>query len=361
MTSEGRALRILIPVLGFGRTGGNRVLAELANAWREAGHDVSFACPATSDAPYFPTTVAIHWLGPAGESVPGPLGHGQTGASNVRSVFGGVRRLHREFDIVVANHSLTPWPILLAGVPRAKRFYYIQAYEPEYYALERRPLMWLAARLSYALPFTQIANATIYRHRFVRPAAIVPFGIDLDLFRPRTARRRQPGDGLVIGCIGRSEPQKGTPYVLEAFERLHARAPQHRLRIAYGNLPAGWGHEAAEVVLPANDAELAAFYRSLDVLVAAGTVQHGAPHYPALEALASGVALVTTGFQPATAENAWLVPNRDPGAIAAAIEQIASAPAEAARRSSLGLEAVRPFAWSAVARSAIAAFNRRKP
>ncbi|WP_447407026.1 hypothetical protein, partial [Clostridium perfringens] len=76
---------------------------------------------------------------------------------------------------------------------------------------------------------------------------------------------------MVVGCIGRSEPQKGTGYVLEAFQELHAKDPRHRLRIAYGNLPEGWSHEAAEIVVPRNDVELAAFYRSLDVLVAAGT------------------------------------------------------------------------------------------
>lgn len=133
--------------------------------------------------------------------------------------------------------------------------------------------------------------------------------------------------------------------------RLHAYAN-------WGNLPEGWSHEAAEIVVPRNDVELAAFYRSLDVLVAAGTVQHGAPHYPALEALASGVALVTTGFEPATADNAWLVPNRDSRAIADTLETIAANPAEAAHRTELGLAAVVPFAWSVVADQALDTFRR---
>lgn len=342
-------MRILIPVLGFARAGGYRVLSELANAWIRAGNEVEFVAPATSASPYFPTVAHVHWVGVRGEDVGGPLGEGETGSGNLLALFAGIRRLHPGHDVVLANHSLTTWPVVFSGVPRRKRFYYVQAYEPEYYALERQYLLWALSRFSYALPLTQLANASIYHHVFVRPVAVVPFGIDLSLFRPKAPSMRRAGDPLIVGCIGRREPQKGTNYVLDAFERLYATDPRHRLRVAFGNLPEGWSHPAAEIVMPTNDSELAAFYRSIDVLVAAGTVQHGAPHYPALEALASGTALVTTGFQPATENNAWLVPNRDPAAIAGALREIAQNPNKADRRTAMGLDAVKPFSWNKVA------------
>jgi len=41
---------------------------------------------------------------------------------------------------------------------------------------------------------------------------------------------------------------------------------------------------ACVVVVPGNDTELADYYRSVDILIAPGTVQHGAPHYPVMEA-----------------------------------------------------------------------------
>lgn len=352
-------MRILIPILGFARTGGYRVLSELANAWSRDGHEVAFAAPATSIAPYFPTSACIHWLGAHGEELDAPHGQGETGIGNLRALLGGVRRLHHGYDVVLANHSLTTWPVAFMGVPRRKRFYYVQAYEPEYYALEHRWDLWTLSYFSYALPLTQISNAAIYQHPFLKPVEIVPFGIDLGLFHPKAPVMRQPGAPLTVGCIGRTEPQKGTPYVLEAFEQLYARDPRHRLRIAYGNLPEGWSHAAADVVMPSNDAELAAFYRSVDVLVAAGTVQHGAPHYPALEALASGTALVTTGFLPATANNAWLVPNRDSAAIAATLEHISKNPEETAQKTRAGLDAVQRFAWPEVADSFIKIFRAK--
>lgn len=350
-------MRILIPVLGFAKAGGYRVLSEFANQWIAMGHEVAFAAPATGVLPYFPTRAPVHWLGPHGEHINQPHGVGETGLGNMRALFGGVRRLQNDYDVLLANHSLTTWPVALSGAAWSKCFYYIQAYEPEYYALERRRILWLLARLSYALPLTQLANAAIYQHALVRPVDIIPFGIDLATFHPKPLMAREAGAPIVIGCIGRNEPQKGTPYALEAFQRLHARDPRHRLRVAYGNLPEGWHHPAAEIVVPRNDAELAAYYRSIDVLVAAGTVQHGAPHYPALEALASGTALVTTGFQPATTDNAWLVPNKDSASIADTLAQIVANPFETARKSALGIEAVTQFAWDKVADRALRHFQ----
>ena len=91
------------------------------------------------------------------------------------------------------------------------------------------------------------------------------------------------------------------------------------LRIAYGNLPLNWKHEKCEVVIPNNDEELADYYRGLDILVAPGTVQHGAPHYPVLEAGACGVAVVTTGYMGANLETAWIVRNKDVNSIIGAI------------------------------------------
>lgn len=56
-------------------------------------------------------------------------------------------------------------------------------------------------------------------------------------------------------------------------------------------------------VFPKNDEELAFFYRSLDILIAAGHIQLGACHYPVLEGLASGVAVIHSGYLPGTSAN----------------------------------------------------------
>lgn len=350
-------MRILIPILGFGRSGGNRVLSRLADNWILNGHEVVFAAPATSAEPYFPTEARIVWVGQAGERVEAPAGSGESGLGNLLALTRGLGAIHSTFDIVFANHSLTTWPVLFSRVPRKKRFFYIQAYEPEYYALESRWLLWLISRFAYALPFTQIANSKIYNRFFLHPKKIIPFGIDLDIFHPRAYSNRLPGDPLLIGCIGRKEPQKGTAYILDAFQKIYAQDPRYRLKVAFGNLPGGWTHDAMDVVFPDTDEDLASFYRSVDVIVAAGTVQHGAPHYPALEALATGVPLVHTGFLPGTDRNSWLVANRCPEEIVDAVLSISARPQEAELRTYLGIESVKSYVWTHVAGQFIDAFK----
>ena len=54
-------MRILIPVLGFGRGGGYRVLSELASAWTRAGHEVTMLVHREAGTPYFPTNARIIW------------------------------------------------------------------------------------------------------------------------------------------------------------------------------------------------------------------------------------------------------------------------------------------------------------
>lgn len=354
-------MRILIPVLGFAASGGYRVLSYLADQWVQQGHDVAFLSPQGEDVPFFPTRARIIAVTTdGGFSEPGPANEHVRfrGLRKMQALHAGLTRIGAEYDIVLANHSLTPWCFLGTPVKKASRFYYIQAYEPDYFQTERQPGKWLAARLSYFLDFRQIANTDVYsHHQGVRPEAIIPAGIDLEIFHPRSDERDlRSADDIVIGCIGRREPFKGTPYVLAAFEELVQKDARYRLRVAYGNLPDGWSHPRAEVVIPRSDTELAAFYRGIDVLVAAGTVQHGAPHYPVMEAMASGTAVVTTGYLPASPANSWLVANRDSGAIAAAIREISTDP-QRFSRTYAALNDIKAYAWPNISADMLALFQ----
>ena len=353
-------MRILIPITHFDRAGGFRVLSELANHWSDAGHAVDFLVDARSGPPYFPTCAGIRRFDVDGREVSGvaerptfaPRGNQ---ASIWRTLYRGLSLIGASYDVILANHSITTWPVAFARTGTARKFYYVQAYEPEYYALKPGASAWITgvlARLSYRLPLTQIANAPIYvGHREIRALDWVPPGMDMTHFH----RRPQPpvfdpSRPVVIGTIGRSEPTKGTGDVLAAFEQLVAAGRDVRLSVAFGNLPAGWSHPRAEVVPIQGDAALADWYRSLDVLVAPGTVQLGACHYPVLEAMACGTPVVTTGYLPADAGNAWLVPIRDPAAIAAAVDAVAGLDDE--RRQAMldsAWRAVQAFAWPRVA------------
>lgn len=356
-------MKILIPILGFGRAGGYRVLSELANAWLRRGHEVVFLCPDSSDAPYFPTVAKIAWVD--GKGTVSETRSGKTkpsGRYNLQALFRGVKKIGRQYDVIFANHSFTAWPVAFTSCGEAKLLYYVQAYEPEYYANKKTLkgyLLAMVSALSYYLPLKRVVNSPVYFHyKNLRATEFVPPGIDLDIFKPIGTRRDiESAETIVIGCIGRHEPEKGTIYVLRAFEELYKKDKRFLLRVAYGNLPDGWKHERCEIVTPKDDYELAEYYRSLDVLVAPGTIQHGAPHYPVLEGLASGCAVVTTGYMGATPETAWIVKNRDIESIIDAINKLVIDSKMRCSRIDRGLIYTIEFSWDSIAEQMLLAIS----
>lgn len=352
--------RILIPVAGFARAGGFRVLSELANKWIESGHQVDFLVHKSFATPYFPTLAGIRAFGMfrLAENVecgscgvvekpwPGFIYLGMLRALN---------EIGSEYDVIIANHSLTAFPVAFARCGRARKYYYVQAYEPEYYSLRKTlksRVPEILSIISYSLPLQQVVNSPIYLgYKRITAKAWVPPGIDLANFYrrpsvPLSADRR----AWTIGTIGRHELTKGTKYVLEAFEKLAMMDPNVSLKVAFGNLPAGWSHDRADIVIPKNDKELADYYRSVDVLLAPGIAQLGACHYPVIEAMACGTPVVTTGYLPAESSNAWIVPVRDSAAIVDALLEIkAMAPLDLEAKLNLAAAAIIPFSWTKVA------------
>ena len=60
---------------------------------------------------------------------------------------------------------------------------------------------------------------------------------------------------------------------------------------------------------PNCDSELADYYRSIDILIAPSFLQLGAYHYPVIEALACGTAVITAGYLPGNKYNSWILKN----------------------------------------------------
>jgi glycosyltransferase involved in cell wall biosynthesis len=274
-----------------------------------------------------------------------------------------LNKIGKNFDIVLANHSLTTIPVSLSRIANRKKFYYVQAYEPEYYGLEsglKPAILRILSLLSYQLPLRQIANAPIYiGYKNIRAKEWIPPGLDREIFY----RRSIPPlvnriNSITIGVVGRREPSKGISFALHAFEQLAAHDDRYSLNIAFGNLPNGWSHPRASVTVPKNDRELADFYRSIDILVAPGVVQLGACHYPVLEAMACGTPVVTTGYLPANDQNSWLVPIMNVKAITDAIKKIeALSTAERDIYLDCAEESISPFSWEYVSRNFLNRFE----
>jgi len=359
---------IVIPITDFGRAGGHRVLSNFANEWIRLGHTVQFLCPGDSDGPYFPTKAEIIWLDREGKKIPANnqsvnprrfrLLHAQK-VDALRSLLGGLRRYALNADVVMANQSLTAWPVFLVRT-KARKYYYVQAFEPEYYSLMpgglRTKVLQTLSRGSYMLPLKQIVNAPIYLdYKALSSRTSVPPGIDFTLFYPKqTCEKRNTR--LIIGCIGRIEVFKGTKYVIDAFHMLQQKGISAELRVAFGTVT-DERHPDIRIVVPKNDQELGEYYRSLDILVAPGTVQLGAAHYPVMEAMACGISVVTTGYLPADNHNSWIVPVHDARAIADAIIEIQANPDEQSARVVQAVKDIQYFTWEAAAASMLGAFN----
>lgn len=360
-------MRILIPILGFGRHGGQRVLSQLANGWVDLGHDVAFLTPETSAAPYFPTKAEILSTDRNGvvakRSKLGDSGRKVTGVDNLRSLCAGLNKIGSLYDVILANNSLTTWPVKIADCGAARKYYYIQAYEPEYHKFRKDPIKHLMSRWSYRLRLVHITNSEKYPI-FPDPDKVrfVPPGVDTDTFHPRKDRAPlSQKDEIYLGTIGRTEPYKGTRFALEAFERLHQADPRFKLRIAFGNLPEGWAHPAAEVIDIKNDIELAEFYRSVDVLLVACIGQSGAPHYPLIEGMSCGTPVVHTGYYPGTPANSWIVAPGDTGQLVIGVNNVVAG-GDLEERTQNAIEFVsKNLNWQSISERMLSHFQEKTP
>ncbi|MFP3682085.1 hypothetical protein SB725_33900, partial [Pseudomonas sp. SIMBA_041] len=67
-------------------------------------------------------------------------------------------------DVVLANHSFTASPVK-KSIIKAKKFYYVQAYEPEYFYHKNFKdfILKTISRKSYQLGLNIIVNASMYQ------------------------------------------------------------------------------------------------------------------------------------------------------------------------------------------------------
>lgn len=164
--------------------------------------------------------------------------------------------------------------------------------------------------------------------------AKLPFGCDLRMFRRVAA---PDPDAFTICYVGQIGFRKGIPYLLEAFRRF--RHPRKRLVIAGGITPEFKtfldAADLADVQLLGHlpRARLAEVYSRANVFAMA-SLEEGMAVVQA-EAMACGLPLVTTFNAGATdlvveGHNGFIVPVRDPAAMAERFALLADDPARAA-------------------------------
>lgn len=173
----------------------------------------------------------------------------------------------------------------------------------------------------------------------------LPFGVDIERFRPAPTRGDGPFRALFVGQVG---IRKGVPYLLEAWRQLGwddaellllgRILPEVKAMLARDK-PAGVRH-LGHVDDPVS------VYQQADVFVFP-TIEEGSA-LVTYEAMACGLPVITTpnaGSLVRDGEDGFIVPIRDIDALATRIEDIRS---DAARRRQMGASArrrIEPFTW----------------
>lgn len=366
-------MKIAIPILDFSKGGGARVLSKLASEWTMMGHSVFFLVNNRNVAPYFPTQAKIVRLGDNGmeverDNLNNPT-YNDTGGlqyvfHNLYTLLKGLNNYAHDCDIILANHSLTAWPVSLSN-SKAKKFYYIQAYEPDLGSdkILIKSILWRIVTIpSYYFKLKRIVNSPIYfSYKSIKSDSLVPPGIDLSIFySKRGLDKNWDNRKIILGCIGRKEPWKGTIDVLEASLIMINRKYNIELHVAFGDpIKEKLQFPHCKIITSNNDFELSEFYRNIDILIAPalGLGQLGCYHYPVMEAMACGTPAIHSGFLPGTKNNSWIVPIHDRDAIADSVHEIINNVAVRNLKIQQGLQDVKEYAWENVAKEMIEIFE----
>jgi len=319
------SIAAILPHLGV--FGGIRRYLSLGNEWARAGHAVVL---------YTPDGAPPDWFDFRGEV--------------------------RPWDAIPAARScdvaFTPQRALLdrlLALPARRRVYYcvLEGERGEERAL-RDPAI------------TLLANSSALRARLARRAGRPVLdgvgGIDTALFHPGATRR---GPGLRVLAYGRrSRARKGTDLVVDAVRRVRRRFPALELTLFDHVGPGNEGDPRAGFdpgfpvrwALNPSAAELSALYQASDVFVSAE--RRAGWCNTAIEALASGCALVTTpsGTRDFArdGETALVVRWRHAWFVARALDRVAGDAALRARLQAAGPGAAAPFAWPLLAEKILA-------
>ncbi len=346
-------------------------IKDLAEALIGLGHEVSVISPADDDTP-LPGYVV-----PAGRAVPVPYN-----GSVARLAFGPlsaarVRRWVKEggFDVLHVHEPAAPSLSLLAcwvadgpivatahtANPRSRVMH--AAYLALQTALEK---------ISGWIAVSEAARTTLVEH-MGGDAVLIPNGVTVSRYEKASPLPGWPGEGGVLGFLGRmEEPRKGLDVLLGAFELLATQRPKLRLLVAG---PGDLDEVRAKVPEAIRDRlillgqvtqdDKARFYHSVDVFCAPNT---GGESFGVvlIEAMAAGAPIVASdldAFQLVLRDGraGELFPAGDPAALAAAASRLLDDPALRARLSAAACDAVRAYDWPMVARDVVKVYEAVVP
>jgi len=251
-------------------------------------------------------------------------------------------------DVVVATAWQTArW---VAGYPadRGEKYYFVQDVETYTHARD--------AAATYALALRRIVTSPWIREQLLARFgatvhALVPFGPDLDLYRPGDAAPRS--GPLTIGTLYDKSRRKGFDLAARVVERLREQGVDFGFHVLGTDRRAPGVPRFASLHARIPPAETPAFYRSCDVWLCASRSEGF--YLPGLEAMACGCALVTTQiggtvYYAIPGETASVCAPGDEDALLAALGAVARDATLRQRLAAAGAAYVRRYDLAAAAR-----------
>ena len=264
---------------------------------------------------------------------------------------GGARR-------VVTIHDLIPL-LFRDHAPRSRK--------ARLYPLYRRLMVEVARRADRIIAVSQSTRRDLVEHLAAAPGKI---DVILEGVRPEFQPAPLPAaDGPVVLYVGRRDPYKNLPLLVEAFADVVRAVPAARLRVVgppddrYPEAP----QRARALGLDgqidwigyASPEQLVALYRGAAAFVLPS--QYEGFGLTVLEAMASGTPVVcsnVSSLPEVVGDAALLVPPGDRAALAGALTSVLTQRTLAADLRLRGLARARRFTWEAAARETIAAYER---
>ena len=358
---------LLVCPYAWDAPGGVQVhVGDLARRLRAGGHEVLVLAPAGAQP-------AEPWVRAVGRPLRIPYAGTVAPVCFSWASWRRVRREVRSFapDVVHVHEPFAPgtamFATLAARTPVVGTFH---AYL-ERSSLQRvaRPLLRpIARRLAAAIAVSEAA-ASFARRAAELPYAVVPNGVELGRFRGAARRGSAPR----IAFVGRLDPQKGFPVLVDAFARLAVDRPELRMvvagdgrdRDAVDRLDAGVRARIEMLGRVANEDLARRVLDGAAVLCSPATGQESFG-IVLVEAMAAGIPVVASdipGYREVLRDDVdgLLVAPSDPAALAAALARVLDDAALATRLAEAGRERAEAYAWEAILPRIEAVYARVAP